>query len=538
MPLAMPCLVPRHGGGFVARHEHRAKSNSYNFNGFRLEISFFKISDHSYGRQFRELFDLADWISRYLFSLTTEPTAVAANGGVDNPRSLRRSSAPWASVVRGDLIFSPTAMGSAAAAAEQTDEFLNESLGSEAQPDSSDVNGDSNAGHPRRPAWSRPSNGDIEAGSVMMGGAVSWPALSESTRSVPRSPSDSTRPVYDGSASLSQAPLISQPPQRQANSHSHANNSTRPRSRHRGGGSSGSGPSHNIFQRPSPPAPPPFPVYNAPYRPMLDAPRPPGGAGRNTPRRGGNYGTRPRSDGPQHNNYRRHQDRRDVNIPPPYMPPPPPPPPMGYMPSPPLPPGVPPFMGAPPLRVFPGQMGFEMASPFMYVTQPLAPPESFRAMPIVPPQTPPMIFPPPANENNLQNMIIKQIEYYFSDDNLAKDNYLRSKMDDNGWVPITLIANFHRVEQLTKDIQVILDAMRHSTAVELQGEKIRRRVAWNKWINSSSRANTQTTDVASENGILLRNWKWMLNRGSVDVEDPSTAMLAVEDSLVPYNILV
>lgn len=25
MPLAMPCLVPRHGGGSVARHEHRAK---------------------------------------------------------------------------------------------------------------------------------------------------------------------------------------------------------------------------------------------------------------------------------------------------------------------------------------------------------------------------------------------------------------------------------------------------------------------------------------------------------------------------------
>ncbi|RAL50949.1 hypothetical protein DM860_005305 [Cuscuta australis] len=26
MPLAMPCLVPRHGGGSVARHEHRAKA--------------------------------------------------------------------------------------------------------------------------------------------------------------------------------------------------------------------------------------------------------------------------------------------------------------------------------------------------------------------------------------------------------------------------------------------------------------------------------------------------------------------------------
>ncbi|GJZ10873.1 hypothetical protein Tco_0545632 [Tanacetum coccineum] len=28
MPLAMPCLVPWHGGGFVARHEHRAKGRT------------------------------------------------------------------------------------------------------------------------------------------------------------------------------------------------------------------------------------------------------------------------------------------------------------------------------------------------------------------------------------------------------------------------------------------------------------------------------------------------------------------------------
>ncbi|KAL3641014.1 hypothetical protein CASFOL_015982 [Castilleja foliolosa] len=371
------------------------------------------------------------------------------------------------------------AMGLGSAVEE---EYLNESF-PKAQPDSSD----SNVGYPKKPAWSTPSNGDIQAGSVMMGGAVSWPALSESTRPIPRSPSDSNRPVYDGSASSSQAPLISQQPQRQINAHSHANNSTRQRSRHRGGGSSGIATSHNTSQRPSPPAPPPFPVYNAPYRPMLDTPRPPGIAGRNTHRRV-NYGPRPRSDGPHNNNYRQHQ--RDVNVPLPYIPPPPPS--MGYMPSPPLSPGVPPFMASPHLRGFPGQMGFDMASPFTYVPQPLPPLDSYRAMQIVhPPPPPPIIIPPPANESNLQNLIIKQIDYYFSDDNLAKDNYLRTKMDDNGWVPITLIAKFHRVEKLTKDVQVIVDAMRHSTVVELQGEKIRRRDVWNKWIYPSSSRQTE-----------------------------------------------
>ena len=32
-----------------------------------------------------------------------------------------------------------------------------------------------------------------------------------------------------------------------------------------------------------------------------------------------------------------------------------------------------------------------------------------------------------------------------SDANLVKDEFLRSNMDEQGWVPITLIANFPRV---------------------------------------------------------------------------------------------
>ncbi|GER30453.1 ATP synthase subunit a chloroplastic [Striga asiatica] len=366
--------------------------------------------------------------------------------------------------------------------APPSDEFVNGSSGSEAQPEGSDFNGDGNAGHPRRPAWNRPINGDVEGVSVM-GGAISWPALSESTRPSSRSLSDSTRPMSDGSAPPYQAPpLLSQPPQRQVNPHSHANssanntNTSRARSRNRGGG-----PSHNNnFARPSPP--PPFPVF----RPVVDtgANQSTGISPRTPSRRAHNYGPRPRGDGPHHNNYgaRRHQDRREANIPPPsYMPQPSP---MSYMP--------PPFIGPPPMRVFPGQMGFEMASPFVYVAPPPPPlgPESFRAMPVVPPPMP-MLF-PPANENNLTNMIVKQIDYYFSDDNLAKDNYLRSKMDDQGWVPITLIASFHRVEQLTKNVQVILDALKHSTVVELLGEKIRRRDTWQKWLHSSSRPNSET----------------------------------------------
>ncbi|KAG8389850.1 hypothetical protein BUALT_Bualt01G0021700 [Buddleja alternifolia] len=460
------------------------------------------------------------------------PVAAAngGGGGVNSPQSQRRSlPSPWASVVRGesDQISSPTAAAAAASTpgvsmspptenASASDNSVIESSGSEAQPESSDVNGDSNAGRPRRPAWNRPVNGVVEPGSVM-GGAVSWPALSESTRPVPRSSLDNSRPVVDGSASPSQAPIISQPPQRPANNNAHANSNannpmpTRPRSRNRGGGgsggggsSSGGGPSQNTFNRTSPPVPPPFPVFDPTYGvapPVLDTSvrgaRPVGGVGgsqsptgndhsspRNNSRRG-NYGPRPRGDGTFHNNHggRRDQDRRDVPLPPQYVPPP-----MGYMPPPPLPPGAP-FIAPQPVRVFPGPMGFDMPPPLFYV--PAMSPESFRPVPIVPPVPPPMPY-PIANENPLTNLIVKQIDYYFSDDNLVKDNFLRSNMDDNGWVLISLIASFRRVQQLTNDIQVILEALKFSAIVEVQGEKLRRRDEWSKWLHSSGRVNSDS----------------------------------------------
>ncbi|KAL9144528.1 hypothetical protein ABFS82_14G301800 [Erythranthe guttata] len=468
---------------------------------------------------------------------------VASNGGgVNSPQSLRRSlPAPWASVVRGDTeqTSSPTAAAAAASAsptvapgssssppAEQVS-APNESSGLEAQPESSDVNGSSNAGPPRRPAWNRPVNGVVEPVSVM-GGDVSWPALSETARAGPRSSSDTPRPVSDGLVSSSQAPIISQPPQRPANNNVHANHAgsnPRPRSRNRNGGGGGgggggsnsvSGPSQNSFnQPPSLPMPPPYPVFEAPYGmvpPVLDTSlrgaRPVGGVGgsqshtgndhsspRNNSRRN-NYGPRPRGDGPYHNNHgggRRDQDRRDVHHPPPFMTPLP----GGYMP-PPLPPGAGPFMAPPPMRLFPAPMGFDMVSPYMYV--PAMSPEPFR-MPIGPP-LPPMFLPPANEEEPLESKIVRQIDFYFSDANLVKDNFLRSKMDDQGWVPITLIAAFRKVTLLTNDIPLILESMRSSAIVEVQGDKVRRRNEWKRWLplyrgpnpDSEAYASTSTSE--------------------------------------------
>ncbi|KAM1116425.1 hypothetical protein TB2_006822 [Malus domestica] len=99
---------------------------------------------------------------------------------------------------------------------------------------------------------------------------------------------------------------------------------------------------------------------------------------------------------------------------------------------------------------------------------------------------------------SLRDNIIKQIEYYFSDENLKKDRYLISFMDDQGWVPITTIADFKRVcfgiivdiaeakvKKMCTDIAFIIDSLLGSTTVEVQANKIRRRDEWSKWIADS-----------------------------------------------------
>lgn len=41
-------------------------------------------------------------------------------------------------------------------------------------------------------------------------------------------------------------------------------------------------------------------------------------------------------------------------------------------------------------------------------------------------------------------------------DNLERDFFLRRKMDTEGFLPITLIASFHRVQALTTDVGLIV----------------------------------------------------------------------------------
>ncbi|XP_074272460.1 la-related protein 6A [Silene latifolia] len=79
---------------------------------------------------------------------------------------------------------------------------------------------------------------------------------------------------------------------------------------------------------------------------------------------------------------------------------------------------------------------------------------------------------------DLHAKIIKQVEYYFSDENLPSDKFLIKyvKKDKQGFVPISVIATFRKVKRLTKDSSVIVDALKESSqlVVSSDGKKVKR----------------------------------------------------------------
>jgi len=92
----------------------------------------------------------------------------------------------------------------------------------------------------------------------------------------------------------------------------------------------------------------------------------------------------------------------------------------------------------------------------------------------------------PLEGEALKEAIRKQVEYYFSVDNLCKDVYLRSKMDKEGYVAVDLIAAFNKVKYLVKDRSVLLDALTTSTILEFDADKqhLRKRNDWRQWLPS------------------------------------------------------
>jgi hypothetical protein len=65
-----------------------------------------------------------------------------------------------------------------------------------------------------------------------------------------------------------------------------------------------------------------------------------------------------------------------------------------------------------------------------------------------------------SSEPSLRDKLKRQLEYYFSPENLMKDTYLVSQMDSEQYVPISTIASFEQVKKLTQDIDLVVDVLK------------------------------------------------------------------------------
>ncbi|CAO1946028.1 unnamed protein product [Urochloa humidicola] len=80
--------------------------------------------------------------------------------------------------------------------------------------------------------------------------------------------------------------------------------------------------------------------------------------------------------------------------------------------------------------------------------------------------------------DELRDQIVKQVEYYFSDENLPTDEFMLKYMKKNkkGFFPIETIASFKKMKKLAQDLSVIVAALRTSSklVVSPDGKRVRR----------------------------------------------------------------
>lgn len=98
-----------------------------------------------------------------------------------------------------------------------------------------------------------------------------------------------------------------------------------------------------------------------------------------------------------------------------------------------------------------------------------------------------MPFPAQMDPHYLVEMVVSQLEYYFSVDNLLKDMFLRKHMDGQGFVSLDVIANFNRVKSLAQDKDLVKMACMSSQIIEIcaDGEgqdRVRRADGWQQFV--------------------------------------------------------
>jgi len=111
----------------------------------------------------------------------------------------------------------------------------------------------------------------------------------------------------------------------------------------------------------------------------------------------------------------------------------------------------------------------------------------------------------PMSPGRRVNKIQKQLEFYFSVDNMMVDKFLQKCMDDHGWVKIHDILGFKRLKGLQATKELVTEAAFHSTLIEVDVKKGTDRIRMNKlWKQFVGRDKKQTSKSSSSSRAKLR----------------------------------
>ncbi|DBA77438.1 hypothetical protein WJX77_006299 [Trebouxia sp. C0004] len=129
------------------------------------------------------------------------------------------------------------------------------------------------------------------------------------------------------------------------------------------------------------------------------------------------------------------------------------------------------YQGAPAQNMASQQVYYPISSTMYYPPAAFGIPATVPGLPVI-------------SQEQLLLAVRQQIDYYFSIANLVKDVFLRSKMNEEGWIALHVIASFNRVRMLTPDLAMIMEALTDSSTVELSGDNlfIRPRAGYQQWI--------------------------------------------------------
>eukprot|EP01138_Halocafeteria_seosinensis_P000703 gb/GECG01000719.1/.p1 GENE.gb/GECG01000719.1/~~gb/GECG01000719.1/.p1 ORF type:complete len:222 (+),score=34.08 gb/GECG01000719.1/:1-666(+) len=79
----------------------------------------------------------------------------------------------------------------------------------------------------------------------------------------------------------------------------------------------------------------------------------------------------------------------------------------------------------------------------------------------------------PFKELPKDERIRRQIEFYFSDANMRRDKFLRSKVEaePQGFVDLSILVTFNRLKELSTDYEEICNAVKDSEVVQVSADK-------------------------------------------------------------------